>query len=64
MGVTGLGRSPSVMTSSSVRRDRNASDFASITPLELVLLFTGGWCADGREAGRNGSQELTRENQR
>ena len=30
------------------------------SPLELVLLFTGGWRVEEREVGRNGLQELNR----
>ena len=32
-----------------------------LSPLELVPLFTGGWHAEEREAGRNGAQESTRD---
>ena len=32
-----------------------------LPPLEWVTLFTGEWCAEEREAGRNSVQELTRE---
>ena len=35
-----------------------------LSPLELVLLFTGEWQAEEWEAGRNGAQESTRVNMR
>ena len=42
-----------------VQRDGKASDFTSIIPLELVLLFNEEWCVEEQEVGHNGPQEFT-----
>ena len=52
---------PGAMVSADERRDGNVSDFASITPLGLVLLFNGWWRSEEQEVGQNRAHESTRE---